>query len=251
MKPTRYTLHATIDTLSRITPDHAVGLARLHIETISDLLRHFPIRYGDLREEAHVSQAKKGEGVVIYGVMEKVSVKRSFKGHIPMTEGRVVDTTGAMRCIWFNQAYIGKMYPDGTKVKVAGTVQEDSRGAFLSNPTIERLLELPEHGDSLFATGTKPEFLTPIYPETKGVSSLYLYTLIKKAVQGGVLDGIEDPIPQEVLEKLHLPSLHDALLYIHFPKNESLTIAARKRFAFEEIFFMQIKPSTPSPTRSR
>lgn len=158
-----------------------------------------------------------------------------------MTEARVVDATGVMRCIWFNQAYIGKMYPDGTKVKVSGVAQEDSRGIFLSNPTIERLVELPEHADSLFANSVQPEFLTPIYPETKGASSLYLHTLIKKAIQGGVLETVIDPIPQEILEKLHLPLLREALLYIHFPKNESLTIAARKRFAFEEIFFMQIK----------
>ena len=234
-------LDAPIDTLARITPDHRVALSRLRISTISDLLRHFPTRYADAREEAHIATIQKSEAVVIYGVMEKVSVKRSFKGHIPMTEAKVADATGLMRCIWFNQAYIGKMYPDGTKVKVSGVAQEDSRGIFLSNPTIERLVELPEHADSLFASSVKPEFLTPIYPETKGVSSLYLHTLIKKAIQGGVLETVIDPIPETILEKLHLPLLRDAFLYIHFPKNESLTIAARKRFAFEEIFFMQIK----------
>ena len=234
-------LQSDISSLSRISPDHQVGLHKLTLTTISDLLRHFPTRYADVREEAHVMNVQKGEAVVIYGVTEKVLVKRSFKGHIPMTEAKVMDATGAMRCVWFNQAYIGKMYPDGTKVKISGVAQEDSRGIFLSNPTIERLAELPEHADSLFASSVQPEFLTPIYPETKGVSSLYLHTLIKKAIQSGILNSVEDPIPQTILEKLHLPVLRDALLYIHFPKNESLTIAARKRFAFEEIFFMQIK----------
>ena len=230
-----------LSSLSRISPDHQAGLVRLSLTTIKDLLYHFPTRYADIQEEAHIANAEKGAQVTIYGVMEKVSVKRSFKGHIPMTEARVVDDTGMMRCIWFNQAYIGKMYPDGTKVKVAGQVQEDSRGVFLSNPTIERLLELPEHGDSLFATNTPPEFLTPVYPETKGVSSLYLYTLLKKAIATGVLEEVIDPIPEHILKKLHLPLLKDALLYIHFPKNETLTVAARKRFAFEEIFYMQLK----------
>ena len=241
MKNIVHNLQAPIDSLARITPDHKVGLLRLHIETIEDLLRHFPIRYGDIREEAHVAHIEKGTQITIYGIMEKVSVKRSFKGHMPMTEARVADGTGVIRCIWFNQAYIGKMYPEGTKVKIGGAVLEDSRGLFLSNPSIERLVELPEHSDSLFASSAAVEFLTPVYPETKGVSSLYLYTLLKKAVARGVLDQIHDPIPTYILKKLHLPNLHDALLYIHFPKNESLTIAARKRFAFEEIFYMQIK----------
>ncbi len=248
-------LDSPITLLSQINKDHVAGLSRLNLKTIRDLLYHFPTRYADMREETHVSHIEKGQSVTMYGIMEKVSVRRSFKGHVPMTEARVVDSTGTIRCIWFNQAYIGKMYPDGTKVKISGTVQEDSRGLFLSNPMIEKLQELPEHADSLFAVsaddhGTDAEgrgkirdvsFLTPVYPETKGVSSLYIYTLLKKAIAGGVLGDVVDPIPEAILQKLHLPILKDALMYIHFPKNESLTIAARKRFAFEEIFYMQLK----------
>lgn len=230
-----------ISSINKVTKDHAAGLIKLRLATIQDLLFHFPTRYADSREESHIGSIVKGQSVTVYGVMEKVSVKRSFKGHIPMTEARIVDASGTLRALWFNQAYIGKMYPDGTKVRISGIAQEDSRGTFLSNPMIEKLESLPEHQDSLFAKQAPPEFLTPIYRETKGVSSLYLYTLLKKAVASGILEHIVDPIPEAIIKKLGLPILKDALLYIHFPKNEALTIAARKRFAFEEIFYMQIK----------
>jgi ATP-dependent DNA helicase RecG len=240
---TSYKLQAPIETLTRITLDHRAGLSKLHILTIQDLLRHFPTRYADMWEIAGASTLIKGQPVTIYGVMEKVSVRRSFKGHVPMTEARIADNTGTVRAIWFNQAYIGKMYPEGTRVKVSAIVQEDSKGFLLSNPAIERASSvIPESSESLFASTTSDvSFLTPVYPETKGVTSLYLYTLLKKAVSSGVLEDVFDPIPTHILEKLHLPTLKDAFLYIHFPKNESLTIAARKRFAFEEIFYMQIK----------
>lgn len=235
-------LSSPLSSLNRLSPDHEAGLKRLNLTTIRDLLYHFPVRYADLREIAGTGNLAKGESVTIYGVMEKVSVRRSFKGHMPMTEARIADNTGTIRCVWFNQAYIGKMYPDGTRVKISGTIQEDKKGFLLSNPAIERATStIPESQESLFAPNTDTNFLTPIYRETKGVSSLYLYTLIKKAVQGNALDDIYDPIPPHILKKLHLPELKDALLYIHFPKNEALTIAARKRFAFEEIFFLQLK----------
>lgn len=234
-------LDSPISSINKLSEVHAEGLHRLGIKSIRDLLYHFPTRYADSREESSVSTLVKGAPVTIYGVMEKVTVRRSFKGHIPMTEARVADDTGTVRCIWFNQAYIGKMYPNGTKVKIAGTVQEDSKGTFLSNPSIERLETLPERADSLFATAVPPEFLIPVYRETKGVSSNYLYILIKKAISGGILDEIHDPIPPHILKKLSLPELKDAFLYIHFPKNEPYTVAARKRFAFQEIFFMQLK----------
>lgn len=234
-------LDQPLSSLSRISPDHETGLKRLNINNIRDLLYHFPVRYADMREIAGTGMLTVGQSITIFGVMEKVSVRRSFKGHMPMTEARVADNTGTIRCVWFNQAYIGKMYPDGTKVKLSGKVQEDKKGFLLSNPSIERVTETFESQESLFAPNTDTNFLTPIYRETKGVTSLYLYTLIKKVVQGGALNEIYDPVPPYILKKLHLPELKEALLYIHFPKNESLTIAARKRFAFEEIFFLQLK----------
>jgi ATP-dependent DNA helicase RecG len=147
------------------------------------------------------------------------------------------------------------MYPDGTKVRVSGIVQEDSKGIFLSNPSIEKVSIIPESGESLFTTMAEQRetdagkslnkkdmsLLTPIYPETKGVTSLYIQSLLKKALATNILDFVEDTLPQELCKRLHLPTLREALLYIHFPKSEDLTIAARKRFAFEEIFHLQVK----------
>ena len=235
-------LDSPISSLSRINEIHADALKRLKLVTIRDLLHHFPTRYADSREVTATTNLEQGKPVTLYGVMEKVQVRRSFKGHVPMTEAHIADQTGMVRAIWFNQAYIGKMYPDGTKVKVSGTVQSDKKGFFLSNPSIERAPEtIPDASDSLFHTNTAPEFLMPVYRETSGLTSNYLYLLIKKAVAGGVLDDIDDPIPVHILTKLHLPQLKEALLYIHFPKEEKLTVAARKRFAFEEIFYMQLK----------
>jgi ATP-dependent DNA helicase RecG len=235
-------LDTPISSLARINQIHADALLRLKLHTIRDLLFHFPTRYADSRDVTATTNLEQGKQVTLYGVMEKVVVRRSFKGHIPMTEAHIADQTGVVRAVWFNQAYIGKMYPDGTKVKISGTVQQDKKGHFLSNPSIERAPEvIPDADDSLFHTNVAPEFLIPVYRETKGITSNYIYLLIKKAVQGGVLDDIADPVPPHILKKLHLPELKEALLYIHFPKEGKLTIAARKRFAFEEIFFMQLK----------
>ncbi len=235
-------LDTPIKEITRLNKDHEVGLSKLKIKTVRDLLFYFPTRYADSREAMPTNNLSVGQSVTIYGIMEKVKVRRSFKGHIPMTEASVFDNTGSIRCVWFNQAYIGKMYPDGTKVKISGKIQSDSKGFLLSNPMIEKIgLDTPENQNSLFASGVKEEFLIPVYKETKGVTSLFLYTLLKKIVAGGVLNEIKDTIPKEILDRLHLPELKDALLYIHFPKKEELTIASRKRFSFEEIFYLQLK----------
>ena len=124
-------LDSPISSLSRINQIHADALKRLKLSTVRDLLYHFPTRYADSREVTSTTNLEPGKPVTLYGVMEKVQVRRSFKGHVPMTEAHVADQTGVVRAVWFNQAYIGKMYPDGTKVKVSGTVQADKKGVFL------------------------------------------------------------------------------------------------------------------------
>jgi ATP-dependent DNA helicase RecG len=241
----KISLDTPLSTLSRLTLNHKTALAKLGLVTIKDLIYYFPVRYADMTDIVSTNSLTKGQAITLFGIMEKVSIRRSFKGHMPMTEALVVDNAGAIRSIWFNQAYIGKMYPDGTKVKVSGIVQIDSKGPFLSNPSIERAGEVVLSGDeSLFQSnneGKGMNFLTPVYRETKDITSNFLYSLLKKSIPSGILQDIEDPIPKHILKKLNLPELKQALLYIHFPKSESLTIAARKRFAFEEIFYLQVK----------
>ena len=234
-----------LKSLSKIDKDHEVGLKKLGLLTIEDLLYYFPVRYADEHEESGASHGKKGDLITLYGVLEKVKVRRSFKGHIPLTEAVVYDNSGSVRLIWFNQPYIGKMYQEGSRVKIMGALSEDSKGLYLSNPHIEKApLITPNLEDSLFSDTNKKEntstFLIPVYRETKGVTSNFLYHLLKKSVEGGALLDIVDPLPVSILGALSLPALKDALLYIHFPKNKELTIAARKRFAFQEIFLMKL-----------
>src|SRR6185369_17443733 len=81
--------------------------------------------------------------------------------------------------------------------------------------------------------------LVPIYPETAGLTSKFfrwqLTTIFQK------LENFPDPISEDILARLHLPTLKQALFYIHFPKDEKHELLARKRFAFDEMFFVQLK----------
>ena len=45
--------------------------------------------------------------------------------------------------------------------------------------------------------------------------------------------------PDEILEKYKLPKIYTALIWIHMPKNKDNAESARKRFAFEEVFYIQ------------
>ena len=81
--------------------------------------------------------------------------------------------------------------------------------------------------------------ILPVYSETAGVTSRWLRFAVQK-ILNSLEENIADPIPQEVLKKYHLPSLKSSLIFIHKPQKLKDAEAARKRLAFEEIFFIQL-----------
>ncbi|MDE2188334.1 MAG: ATP-dependent DNA helicase RecG [Patescibacteria group bacterium] len=112
---------------------------------------------------------------------------------------------------------------------------------FFSNPKIEKVDKLPIGvGDSLFGANGPEHNLFPVYPESRGVSSNWIYHVLQKILKSGIIESLDDPLPKEILAKYNLPSLHSALIWIHVPLKKSDAEAARKRFAFEEIFFIQL-----------
>jgi hypothetical protein len=97
-------------------------------------------------------------------------------------------------------------------------------------------------GMSIFSTGgTDDHTLYPVYPESRGVTSEWFYQKILKIFSSGILSEMEDPVPKDILEKYNLPNIKTALFWIHTPKTKSDGEVAKKRFAFEEIFYIQIQ----------
>ncbi len=230
----------SIESIYKVDRVHKEALRKLGLYTIHDILLYIPNRYTDARESLPISHAITGSTLTLYGRMEKVKVSRSFRGHTPMTTAYLHDGNGRIKLIFFNQAYIGKMYPNGTNVKIIGNITEKDNQKQITNPNIEKVNTIIESSESLFKNVADINYLMPIYRETKGLSSNYIYEIVRRAISLGYHKIMPEPLPEQVLEQLHLPHISDTILYIHIPKSEALTIAARKRLAFEEIFYMKL-----------
>ncbi|TSD05586.1 MAG: ATP-dependent DNA helicase RecG [Parcubacteria group bacterium Greene0714_7] len=221
-----------IDSLTRLTHIQRAGLKRLQIESIRDLLYHFPVRYESAADIRTVSNAGGDEVATLYGKFSKLEMKRSWKTKVPMAEGTFNDGTGSMRIVWFHQPYLAKMIPVEQLVRIRGKVSEKDGKKSIINPVVEQASGVP-----FMKTGGE---MFPVYPETAGITSLWIFHVIKKAIEKGALDTLEDPLPPKLLKTYHLPALKSALIWIHEPKREDDAEVARKRFAFEEVFLIQI-----------
>ncbi len=239
-------LNNNIETQFRIDINQKKALARLGIIKVRDLLYYFPSRYTDISEFRHIDTLIDGETATIIGKISNLKTKKSFKSKIPMGEATISDLTGKIHIIWFHQPYLAKMLKEGSTVRVTGKITENKTyGLTLTNPEInkEDILPIDLH-DSLFfdqdETIPSGKFGYPVYPETKGITSKWLYHAINKILKNDEVKNISDYLNKDILEKYKLPSLYTALVWIHQPQKKEHAEIARKRFAFEEVFFIQL-----------
>lgn len=235
-------LNDSLKTHFRILPVQEKALKRLGLLTVEDLLYHFPTRYTDTAEVSSIASLKKGEVATIFGKITGLETKKAWTKKIPMSEAWVTDGSERIKIVWFHQAYLAKMLHEGGLVRIEGKVSERNGELYFSNPKVEQVDKLPETiGISLFGEESDVHALYPVYRETKGLTSNWIVHKIQNIFLSGVLDKLDDPIPEPILKKYSLPSLRTALLYIHTPKKITDAEVARKRFAFEEIFFIQLE----------
>ena len=227
-----------LESVIRIDAGTRAALTRLEIKTVWDLLNHFPTRYADTAEFRSINSVAVGDQVIIHGTLAKIKIKKSFRSHSALCEATITDPSGTLGVLWFNQPYLGKMYPEGTTVSLAGKVTIHQKKLMLVNPDIskEKVLAIDSH-DSLFGTN-KADALQPVYPETKGISSRWLKHAIERVLRE--LGEVPDYLPEKIREKYNLPTLWSAFVWIHSPRTKNDATIARKRFAFEEIFLIQL-----------
>ncbi|KKS70770.1 MAG: ATP-dependent DNA helicase RecG [Parcubacteria group bacterium GW2011_GWF2_42_7] len=238
-------LQDKLETKFRLNPNQKRALNRLKLFSVADLLFHFPVRYSHISEIKPINQLVTGEFATVYGRFWSPDIKIGYKSKVLRAEGEVMDETGKIKVVWFNQAYVAKMIRSGQFVEFTGKVVEGKRGKYLANPEFKKVDSMPiDIHNSLFNFEKKKQsevFGFPVYVETRGITSKWFYHIILKIIKDKTLDNPIDYIPKKILEKYHLPSLKTALVWIHSPKNAKDAESARKRFAFEEVFCIQLE----------
>jgi ATP-dependent DNA helicase RecG len=218
-----------------IGPKFLARLDKLKIKTVKDLLWHFPNRYEDFSNILKIRDLALGQHATISGVIQTIKLSKTWKRKMFIVEALVSDETGSIRAVWFNQKFLITMLKKGMRVNLAGKVSENKKGGLvLSHPVHEIISYKKETAGDFHHTAR----VVPVYPETKGLTSKALRYLIKPLLDK--IKSVEDHLPEEILEKFKLFSVSDALYKIHFPEKIEEAREAKKRFAFEDLFFIQL-----------
>lgn len=226
----------------RLTSVQVSALKRLGLTTVEDLLYHFPSRYERAGASVRVSGLVPGAKVTLVGTISKLKAKKLWKSRRNATEGYFDDGSGRVQLMWFNQPYIASYIPEGSTAKVTGVVGGSAQRPYIANPQVE-LVPPGAVAEGLFAGSEQNEAampaMFPVYPESRGITSRWFFHALERVFESGAHTRAEDPIPDTVRRRYHLPDLASAFIWLHKPEKESQAEVARKRFAFEEIFALQ------------
>ncbi len=234
-------LSQKINNFSRINAEQEKALKKLGIATLKDVLYHIPTRYDHNSSAKLIRDVVPGEQLTLYGKIRGLKTGKSFKSKVSKAEGTLDDDTGTIKLLWFHQPYIAKLIQNDSLVKVSGKISEKNGNLSMLNPHIESVSEIPDNiGSTLFEGGTTETFI-PIYNESKGITSRWFFNTIQKIFKSKEFSETQDPIPEEILKRYNLPTLLSALIWLHTPKKEADAEVAKKRFAFEEIFHIQLQ----------
>lgn len=202
------------------------SLRNLGIETVNDLLMHYPRSYEDRRNIKKISEIAIGENVTVIGKVVSYDAVQK-RSNLTIITVVITDKTGNLMLTFFNQSFLKDILRVNKEFLFNGTIVLGYDGVKMEQPTYAPLSKREEFVAVL-----------PVYNLTKGITNNLLRNLVKTALN--IIKEIKDPMPEYVREKYGLISKDAALRNIHFPDNGDIRAKARYRLAFEELLELQI-----------
>ena len=203
------------------------------ITTVNELLRHYPRRYEVRGELTDISTLIADDEVTILAQIERVSLRRANGKNI--LEVIVTDGSANLSLTFFNQAWREKELKAGRVGLFAGKVGVFKGKRQLSHPDYQLV---PDGDDVDAAVAEFAGKFLPVYPATAKLPSWKVMQCMKLVTDS--LDEIADYLPSELITKYKYPSLKQAFIDIHQPKELINAEQARLRLTFDEALLLQL-----------
>jgi ATP-dependent DNA helicase RecG len=203
------------------------GLDALGIETLGELIEHFPHSHRDRREVRQVADLMVGEEATVAVAVKSTAVRPMRNRRQKRVEARVFDESGPLVAVWFNQPWVARQLGEGALVLLHGKLRR--RNQFW----------VTEH--ELIGNGDAPVHtlgLVPVHPATQGITPARLRDLVSKVRP--LMLAVPEPLPARLRIDEQLPERPAAVEAAHFPVSEEDERGARRRLAFEELFLLQL-----------
>ncbi|WP_298263079.1 ATP-dependent DNA helicase RecG [uncultured Lutibacter sp.] len=232
-----YNLNTSISYLKGVGPNRADLLkSELGIFTFGDLVNFFPNRYIDRTQFFKINELQNNSSEVqIIGKITTIKTVQQKRGS--RLVATFTDGTGFMELVWFRGA---KWIKEALKINTPYVI-------FGKTNFFNGLFSMPHPEMELVADYKKSlrTAMQPIYPSTekltnKGITNKVVSKMIQNLFEE-VKGNFIETLSTSIINDLKLISKKEAILNIHFPKNQELLTKAQIRLKFEELFFIQLQ----------
>jgi ATP-dependent DNA helicase RecG len=239
-------LDTPIEYLKGVGPQRGDLLRKeMNIHKYGDLINLYPNRYIDRTRYFKINQlVNSNSEVQIIGKVVHIKTIDQGKGKSRLV-ATFLDDTGQMELVWFQgQKWVKESLKLNTVYVIFGKVTQFGSVFNMAHPEME-LLE--EHKTTLRSA------MQPVYPSTeklnnKGVTNKVINKMMMQLFSE-THQLFSETLSDSIIEELKLIPKKDALLNIHFPKNQDLLAKAQFRLKFEELFFIQLQLITKNLIR--
>ncbi|HEX2737085.1 MAG TPA: DNA helicase RecG, partial [Acidimicrobiia bacterium] len=181
-------------------------LALMGIETVLDLLQHYPRRYHDRTKRAEIAELAVGEEATVFAEVQRISSRR-IRQRLAIVDAVVSDGTSSLNIVFFNQPWREKQLAEGTEAAFFGKLDQFRGKRQLTNPVVDVLAKLGEN------TGV----IVPLYPQS-GKAELLTWQL--RPIVAAALDWageLSEPLSDDIRTESKVPGRTESYRKIHQP----------------------------------
>lgn len=211
--------------------DH-LALKKAGLESIDGLLNYLPKRYEDRRRFDQLPALAMGQAVCLRGMV--TDFRQRFGGRAKISEatfvilGQEMSLGGRIGLRWFNMPYIKNMVAAGMELILYGKIKDSKNGFVIDHPEFEEV-------ESGAVGGIHVERIVPVYKNIQGIPQRRLREILWAACEE-----IENAKVRPFLHPEPAQERSEVIRAVHFPSEMEDTVMARREFAMEEFFLLQL-----------
>jgi ATP-dependent DNA helicase RecG len=209
----------------------------LGLETVGDLLTHYPRRYARLGELTALAELELDTDVTIVAEVLSVEARPMKAKNGTIVEARITDGTGILVLTFFNQKFRANELLPGKRGMFSGKISDYKGKRQLTHPIYEFFDK--NSAEDADVTIAKKEVLKPIpiYPATAAMPTWKIAEAVKVVLDG--LPKLEDPVPKWIRDEMGVIAYNDAIRRIHQPEKDADHLKAKNALTFQEAFVLQ------------
>ena len=196
----------------------------LGVYTIGDILLFFPRTYL-IYPEPQTPDFDSVNSTIAIAARVRATPRLLKTRTVDLCIAEVLCEESAVELVWFRSPYIRSMLEPGRMYIFYGRLQKDGNKLKMTQPAIFE----PDKYEQM------RKCIAPVYHTTKGLSNNAITKAVRFALDNVALE--DKRLPDDILSNRQLMPYDKAISTYHFPDSFEELVRARKRLAYEEMFF--------------